>query len=89
MQHLAQGPSRQAAGAAVAAGAAGGAVAAGTAVAADKGHEHLHPRCPNHQCIGRHHHQGLRDTSPCHNDQSGRTIVRPVVIAICKPGPHL
>ena len=62
MQHLAQGPSRQAAGAAgaaVAAGAAGGAVAAGTAVAADKGHEHLHHRCPNHQCIGRHHHQGL------------------------------
>ena len=73
MQHLAQGPSRQAAGAAgaaVAAGAAGGAVAAGTAVAADKGHEHLHHRCPNHQCIGRHHHQGLRDTPPCHNDHA-------------------
>ena len=78
--HLAQGPSRQAAGAAgaaVAAGASGAAVAAGTAVAADKGHEHLHHRCPNHQCIGRHrpnhhdhHHQGLRDTSPCHDDHA-------------------
>ena len=74
---LRRAPAAGAAGAAGAAVAAGAAAAARNAVAADKGHEHLHHRCPNHQCIGRHrfnhhdhHHQGLRDTPPCHDDHA-------------------
>ena len=90
-------PSRHVAGGAGVAGAAG--AAAGTAVAADRGHEHLHqlpqppvywapPPQPPRSPPGPPRYSPL-PRRPRSSSRSGGTIVRPVVNAICKPGPHL